>query len=134
MRLEVVTPKGSALVTDVDEVTAPGVRGEFGVLPGHTPFITALKPGVLVWRQKGGPRAALAVGAGYAEVSGSDRVIVLAERAQLATEIDAAQAERELDEADRALKEHKSESGAPSHESLKAARDWAQARLDARKV
>ena len=48
---------GTALNAEVDEVTVPGLAGEFGVLPGHTPFLTALKAGVLSWRGKGGRAA-----------------------------------------------------------------------------
>ena len=55
--LDVVTPQRPALNAEVDEVTAPGVRGEFGVLPGHTPFLTALKAGMLTWRGKSAARA-----------------------------------------------------------------------------
>ena len=50
MSLTVVTPGGQAASTVVDEVTAPGVVGEFGVLPGHVPLLAALKAGVLSWR------------------------------------------------------------------------------------
>ncbi|MFI5291001.1 MAG: ATP synthase F1 subunit epsilon [Polyangia bacterium] len=139
MKLEVVTPKGSALAAEVDEVTAPGARGEFGVLPGHTPFISALKPGVLVWRQKGGPRGVVAVGAGFAEVSGADKVVVLTQRALAAEQIDAAQAQKDLEEADRQLKDWKAPvesqaATAPSREELESRRAWAQACVDARKV
>jgi F-type H+-transporting ATPase subunit epsilon len=80
MKLEVVTPKGTAVEADVDEVTAPGLAGEFGVLPGHTPFLTALKPGRLSWRGRGG-EGTLTIGAGFCEVDGKDRVIVLTQSA-----------------------------------------------------
>ncbi len=76
MKLEVVTPKGTAVEADVDEVTAPGLAGEFGVLPGHTPFLTALREGRLTWRGRGG-EGTLNIGAGFCEVDGKDRVIVL---------------------------------------------------------
>jgi len=128
MQLEVVTPQGSAITVEADEVTAPGVRGEFGVLPGHTPFVAALKPGVLRWKAKGGKPGVMAVGAGYAEVSGKDRVIVLAQRAAAADAIDPAVAQKELDEADKILKEA---SGA-TREEAERRRQWAQAQLDAR--
>lgn len=82
MLLEVVTPNGTALSAEVDEVVAPGAEGEFGVLPGHTPFIAALKAGALSWRNKAGQRATMQVGAGYAEVDGKDHVVVLTESAQ----------------------------------------------------
>ena len=48
MRLSVTTPRGALVDTDVEEVTAPGELGEFGVLPGHVPLMSALKPGVPV--------------------------------------------------------------------------------------
>jgi F-type H+-transporting ATPase subunit epsilon len=80
MKLEVVTPKGTAVDADVDEVTAPGLAGEFGVLPGHTPFLTALKAGTLSWRTRSGA-GTLAIGPGFCEVDGKDRVVVLTQSA-----------------------------------------------------
>jgi F-type H+-transporting ATPase subunit epsilon len=80
MQLEVLTPQKTAVTADVDEVTVPGLAGEFGVLPGHTPFLSALRPGVLSWKGKGGA-GALQIGAGYCEVDGKDRIIVLTQSA-----------------------------------------------------
>ena len=80
MHLEVLTPKKTALQAEVDEVTVPGLVGEFGVLPGHTPFLTALRPGLLTWRGKGGA-GTLQIGAGYCEVDGKDRIVVLTQSA-----------------------------------------------------
>ncbi len=131
MQIEVVTPSGTAVSTETDEVTAPGARGEFGVLPGHTPFISALRAGVLSFK-KGGKRTVFAVGTGFAEVSGHDRVVVLTQQAQAAEQVDAEAAQRELDEADRVLKEWKATEGGPTREELEAKRGWAQARLDAK--
>jgi F-type H+-transporting ATPase subunit epsilon len=131
MHVEVVTPHGTALESEVDEVTAPGVRGEFGVLPGHTPFVSALKAGVLSYRAKGGKRGVLAVGPGFAEVSGRDRIVILTQQAKPADQVDVAAAQRELDDADRQLKESR-EAGAGRTE-LEARRAWAQARLDSKK-
>jgi F-type H+-transporting ATPase subunit epsilon len=81
MHLEVLTPQKTAVTAEVDEVTVPGLAGEFGVLPGHTPFLTALKAGTLSWRGKSGA-GSLAIGAGYCEVDGKDRVVVLTQSAQ----------------------------------------------------
>ena len=131
LQVEVVTQAGVALAVEADELTAPGARGEFGVLPGHTPFVSALKPGVLSYRAKG-KRGLLAVGPGFAEVSGKDRVVILTQQATPVEQIDAAAAQRELDEADRQLKDAREEG--PSRSELEARRDWAQARLDARKA
>ena len=48
--LEIVTPRGTALSAQVDEVTAPSVKGEFGVLPGHLPLLAALRTGIVSLR------------------------------------------------------------------------------------
>jgi F-type H+-transporting ATPase subunit epsilon len=80
MQLEVVTPTGNALTTETDEVIVPGAEGEFGVLAGHTPFMSALKPGTLRYRT-GGTTQALSIGAGLVEVTGQNRVVVLTDRA-----------------------------------------------------
>ena len=80
--LEVVTPKGRALATEVDEVNAPSADGEFGVLPGHVPMLASVRPGIVSWRD-GSEWKRCAVGAGFIEVSGSapegggDRVLLL---------------------------------------------------------
>ena len=124
MHLEVVTPTGTAFSGDTDEVVAPGQDGEFGVLPGHSPFISAMKPGVLKYRAGGG-FTQLAVSTGLVEVDGHDKVVVLTERSEKPESIDAAQAKRELDEADHAAA--KGERGADEK------RAWAQAKLDAKK-
>jgi F-type H+-transporting ATPase subunit epsilon len=81
MTLEVLTPQRTAVTAEVDEVTVPGLAGEFGVLPGHTPFLTALKAGTLSWKGKSGS-GALNIGNGYCEVDGKDRVIVLTQSAE----------------------------------------------------
>jgi F-type H+-transporting ATPase subunit epsilon len=84
MQLEVLTPQRTAVTAEVDEVTVPGLAGEFGVLPGHTPFLTALKPGLLTWKGKGGT-GVLQIGNGYCEVDGKDRIIVLTQSAEKAS-------------------------------------------------
>jgi F-type H+-transporting ATPase subunit epsilon len=86
LRLEIVTPYGSVFSGDADEVTAPGAEGEFGVLPGHAPFISTLKTGMLVCRQ-GSENIYFFVGWGYAE-AGPEKVVVLADSAEMSTEID----------------------------------------------
>ena len=80
MQLEIVTPAGSALTTETDEVIVPGAEGEFGVLAGHTPFMSALKPGTLRYRAQGTTQS-LAIGAGLVEVTGQNRVVVLTDKA-----------------------------------------------------
>src|ERR1017187_2109977 len=85
IQLEIVTPRGRALSASVDEVTAPSVNGEFGVLPGHLPLLAALRTGLVSYRQ-GNETTRCAVGAGFAE-AGPDKLVILtdeyAERAQI---------------------------------------------------
>jgi F-type H+-transporting ATPase subunit epsilon len=81
MQLEVLTPQRTAVTAEVDEVTAPGLVGDFGVLPGHIALLAALKPGTLSWRGKSGS-GSLQIGAGYCEVDGKDRIIVLTSSAE----------------------------------------------------
>jgi F-type H+-transporting ATPase subunit epsilon len=75
--LEIVTPKGKALSASVDEVTAPSVTGEFGVLPGHLPVVAALRTGIVTYRQ-GSESKRVAVGSGFAE-AGQNKLLILAE-------------------------------------------------------
>ena len=100
--LEIVTPDRLVLSEEVDEVTAPGVEGEFGVLPGHTPFLTTLKVGELTYR-KGKDVHHMAVSWGYAEVT-PKKVTVLAEAAEVAAEIDIVRAKAAMEKAEKELK------------------------------
>lgn len=86
IELEVVTPERLLLHQDVKSVEIPGRDGYLGILPGHAPLITELGIGVLTYRTNGEPHF-LTIMNGYAEVL-PDRVIVLAEISELATEID----------------------------------------------
>jgi F-type H+-transporting ATPase subunit epsilon len=92
IRLRVVTPARLVLDEEVDEVTAPGELGQFGVLPNHIAFLSTLVPGVLSYKQ--GPKnQMLAISGGYAEVL--DNVMtVLATAAEFPWEIDVARAQR----------------------------------------
>ena len=83
--LEVVTPYCRLVSAEVDEVTAPGFRGEFGALPGHTPYLCQLAIGVLSYRA-GSARYFLSIMGGYAEV-GPERVTLLTEVAERAEDI-----------------------------------------------
>lgn len=86
IRLDVVTPYGLILSEDVDELTAAGSEGEFGVLPGHVPFITTLKTGMLIIKRDGKTEYVF-VSSGYAEVT-FNKVVVLADSAERAEDID----------------------------------------------
>ena len=80
LKLEIVTPENPVVSEEVDEVAIPGIEGEFGVLPGHTTFLTRLGEGPLTYRQGSQP-ATLRIAGGCCEVR-EDRVTVLADRAQ----------------------------------------------------
>ena len=103
IRLRVVTPSRLMLDDVVDEVTAPGALGEFGVLPNHIAFLTLLVPGEMSYKQ-GANKRMLAVSGGYAEVL--DNVMtVLAPAAEFGSEIDAARAQRAKERAEKQMAE-----------------------------
>jgi F-type H+-transporting ATPase subunit epsilon len=101
MKLEIVTPYGKVVDTEVDEVTATGTVGEFGVLPGHAPYLTSLKIGELCYKADGAV-VGMALNWGYFEVR-DDRIIVLVETAEHAHEIDVERARAALGRAEEAL-------------------------------
>lgn len=103
IRLIVASPYRQVLDVEVDEIIAPGEEGQFGVLPGHTPFLTTVTVGQLMYRQ-GNQLKYLAASHGYAEVE-YHRVIVLLDAAELPSEIDVARAERALKRAEGRLSE-----------------------------
>lgn len=102
LTLELVTPYKRVLSVEVDEVTAPGLIGEFGVLPGHTPLLTTLRIGELSYKQ-GNQTFHVAVNWGYVEVE-DDTVTVLVETAEPADQIDLERAKAALGRAQEALK------------------------------
>jgi F-type H+-transporting ATPase subunit epsilon len=99
--LEVVTPDRLVLSTEADVVVCPGVEGQFGVLVGHIPFLSALEIGEMYYR-KGGQIEYLAVSGGFAEVTGA-KVTIVAEAAEKGREIDVERAKRALERAEKRL-------------------------------
>lgn len=94
--LEIVTPKGKALSCACDEVTAPSVQGEFGVLPGHLPIVVALRTGIVSYRQ-GTETKRCAVGAGFAE-AGQNKLLILADEYIVRENINPVEIHKELAE------------------------------------
>ena len=90
-KLDIVTAEQLVYSGDVDVVVAPGVEGQLGILPHHAPLMTMLQAGELRLR-KAGEEMAIAISGGFLEVR-PDRVIVLADAAERADEIDIARAE-----------------------------------------
>ncbi|HET8564130.1 MAG TPA: F0F1 ATP synthase subunit epsilon [Candidatus Binatia bacterium] len=101
--LRVVTPSQMLLDEEVDEVTAPGALGEFGVLPNHIAFLTLLEPGEMSYKQ-GTTRNFLAVSGGYAEVL-DNTMTVLANSADYADEIDVEHARRTAERAEKEMQQ-----------------------------
>lgn len=102
LTLELVTPDHAVAHEMVDEVELPGVKGYFGVLPGHTPLLAVLGVGEL-WYRRGQDKIFIAVHRGVAEVL-PDRVTVLCQSAERADEIDVARAEAARHRAEAELK------------------------------
>ena len=103
IRLDIVTAERAVYSEDVEMVIAPGVEGQLGILPHHAPLMTMLEPGELIVR-KGAEEFSLAVSGGFLEVR-PDRVIVLADSAERAEEIDVARAEEAKKRAEQRLEE-----------------------------
>jgi F-type H+-transporting ATPase subunit epsilon len=101
-KFELVTPERMALSEDAVQVVVPGVEGEFTVLPGHAPVISALRPGVIDVTLPDAKRERLFVKGGFAEVD-ADRLTVLAERALNVEAMDAAAIAAELETAQAEL-------------------------------
>ncbi len=101
IRLEIVTPEKLAFSDDVDVVVLPGSEGELGVLPHHAPLLSMLGAGELRYR-KGGTEESFAIVGGFVQVR-PDKVVVMAETADLAAEIDLERAQEARREAERAL-------------------------------
>jgi F-type H+-transporting ATPase subunit epsilon len=103
MRLEVVTPYGSVFSDDVDEFTAVGSEGEFGVLPGHAPFVTTLKVGMIIYK-KGSEGGYIFASGGYAGIR-QERAVVLADSAERSEDIDVERARSAMKRAEERLKQ-----------------------------
>ena len=113
--LEIVTPERLAYSDEVDAVVLPGGEGELGVLPHHAPLVTTLGIGELRFR-KGGQEESFAIVGGFLQVR-PDRVVVMAETADMASEIDLEKAQEARREAEKAI-----ESGFVEAADLAAAR------------
>ncbi len=102
IRLEVVTPEKSVVSDDAKIVMAPGELGEFGVLIGHTPFMTSLKTGTLRYEDANGTERFVFVSGGFAEAL-PDRVTILADSAERRSDIDLERAKSALQRAEERL-------------------------------
>ena len=101
LRLDIVTPDKVVLSADVDYVGAPGVDGQFGLLPDHAPMLSALKVGDLYYRQ-GNETHWVFVSGGFAQIS-DNKVTILAESAELAADINVERAKEAKERAEKRL-------------------------------
>jgi F-type H+-transporting ATPase subunit epsilon len=126
--LEIVTPQGLALKEEVDDVAAPSVSGEFGVLPGHLPLLAALRTGIVTYH-KGGQEKKLAVAEGFVEVK-DDRALLLTDKVAMRDQIDPVKVRLELKEVDDILDHYTGTPGSPEWLELVSREVWAAAQLE----
>jgi F-type H+-transporting ATPase subunit epsilon len=126
--LEIVTPQGLALKEEVDDVAAPSVSGEFGVLPGHLPLLAALRTGIVTYH-KAGQEQKLAVADGFVEVK-DDRALLLTDKVARREEIDPVRVRLELKDVDHELDHYAGTPGSPEWLELVSRELWAAAQLE----
>ncbi len=128
IEFQIITPEGAVLRTNVDELTAPSVDGDFGVLAGHRPLIAALRTGIVTYR-RGSEHEQVAVGPGFVEIA-NDRALLLTRLFCRVTDVDLANVRQELCEADDALLSFSGVLGGPEHGVLITRERWAATRLE----
>ena len=131
IELEIVTPRGLALKALVDEVTAPSVHGEFGIMPGHLPVLVAVRTGVITYRV-GNDQKKCAVGEGFAE-GGPNKLLVLTEEFVDKTGVDPVAVRAELAEVETKLDKATHAADIEAAESTKALitrENWLAAQLE----
>ena len=101
LRLEIITAERQVYADDVEIVVAPGTEGQLGILPRHTPLMTALQPGEIMVRKNGEPTY-LAVTGGFMEVMGN-KVTILADACERSEEIDEELAREAMQQAQERL-------------------------------
>ena len=127
--VNLVTPRGIVAHTDADSVQAPGELGEFELLPGHIPMLTALRPGVLTIGTK--LRARYAVSSGYLRVDPTGAVEILVEQAMPAGDVDPEAAKKDLVAAEAELAKWGDRPLDGDYVNVQHRVGWARARLDA---
>ena len=128
LELEIVTPDGVKLAHAVEIFTAPGVDGEFGVMPRHQPMLAALTAGLVTFTRSG-VLETVAIGAGFAEVA-DERAVVLTAHFATKAEIDPVKVRLELKEVDDALDHYAGDPNGPEYGALVARELWAATQLE----
>src|SRR4051794_2759032 len=129
LTVEIVTAERQVYnETDVDMVVAPGSEGVLGILPRHAPLLTMLKPGLLRVK-KNGAEQDMAVAGGFLQVN-ANRVLILADQAERAEEIDAARAEEARHQAEQALSDARRGGSSVQVEAARAALHASMVRIN----
>jgi F-type H+-transporting ATPase subunit epsilon len=128
LKLEIVTPDGVKLAESVEQFTAPGVEGEFGVLPQHAPFLTALTAGIVTYTQ-GGQTTSVAIGSGFAEVNG-DKAVLLTNKFVTKETLDPVRVRLELKEVDEEIDRFAGDPSSPEYAELVQRELWAATQLE----
>jgi F-type H+-transporting ATPase subunit epsilon len=126
--LEIVTPDGVKLTQSVEIFTAPGVHGEFGVMPRHRPMLAALTAGIVTYT-RAGVMESVAIGPGFAEIA-NDKAVVLTDHFSTKGEIDPVKVRLELKAADDELDHFAGDPNGPEYGALVARELWAATRLE----
>lgn len=106
IKFQIITPERVVFSDEIDQVTMNTQDGEITVLPHHIPLVSVLKPGELICK-KNGQEYPMAVTGGFAEVRSDNSIIILADAAERAEEIDIAGAEAARERALEAMKEER---------------------------
>ena len=128
IELEIVTPEGVKLKESVQELTAPSVEGEFGVLPSHIPMLAALTTGIVSFTHEGKTER-VAVGPGFFEFA-DDHAVLLTDRFIKKDDIDPVRVRLDLKEADEALEKFHGDPKDPAYAELVAKELWAATQLE----
>jgi F-type H+-transporting ATPase subunit epsilon len=126
--VNLVTPRGVVAHAETDAITAPGELGEFELLPGHVPMLTALRPGVLTIGEKS--RARYAVSTGYLRIDPHGAVEILVEKALPAGNVDVEAARKDLRTAETELASWGDKPTDGDWQNLMHRVQWAQACID----
>jgi F-type H+-transporting ATPase subunit epsilon len=128
LTVEIVTAERRVLSTEADMVIAPATDGVVGILPRHTPLLTGLSPGIMVLKRDG-EEEELVVSGGFLEVS-QDHVLVLADTAERAEEVDEELAAEARERAEAALRDVRLQPGGLQAEAARTALRHSLARLN----
>ncbi|HEV8550243.1 MAG TPA: ATP synthase F1 subunit epsilon [Polyangiaceae bacterium] len=128
LALEIVTPEGVKLTESVEIFTAPGVNGEFGVMPRHRPMLAALTAGIVTYT-RAGLLESVAIGPGFAELA-DDKAVILTAHFTTKSEVDPVKVRLELKEVDAELDGWKGDPNQPEYAALVARELWAATQLE----